>query len=394
MKRFLGSCLAILALASFFLTPINTTNAQEITPGITPNSEALATYAPDQYFLGRVEQIVKTGQHETEGYIQKYQVSRILITSGVEKGQTIDIEHAESTLAGAPKVELGDRVVIVKITTDGAADYYLADKWRLPALGGLLVAFLLLILVLARWQGIRSIIGLAISIGVIGWFVVPQIIAGQNPILISIIGAIFIMLVSLYTAHGFNLRTSIALGSTAITFVIAAILAAIAVSLCQLFGLGSDDTLTLQLAPGAAINLKGLLLGGIILGTLGVLDDITTAQAAVVDELHSANPSLNHQELYRRALSVGREHISSLVNTLFLAYAGASLPLFLAIVVNRTQPLWTVINSEAVAEEIVRSLVGSITLVLAVPITTALAAAIISKRPPSPHHLKGTIHTH
>jgi uncharacterized membrane protein len=125
--------------------------------------------------------------------------------------------------------------------------------------------------------------------------------------------------------------------------------------------------------------MRGLLLGGIILGALGVLDDITTAQAAAVDELHRANPSLDARELYRRGLSVGREHITALVNTLFLAYAGASLPLFILFTIYNEVPVWVALNSEFVAEEVVRTLVGSMALILAVPITTAAAATIVSR---------------
>jgi uncharacterized membrane protein len=353
------------------------------------------------YALGRVEQVVDSGTREVEGFVEHFQVSRLKLLTGNEKGREVDIEHAESSLAGNRKVNIGDTVIIEKITTHSAdtaqpeSAYYIADDWRLPGMGLLLAGFIALILVLARWKGLRSVIGLAFSIGVIGWYVVPAIVGGGNPIVVSLVAAVGIMLVSIYTAHGFNVRTSVALGSTAITFLLSAGLASLAVAGCKLFGLGSDDTLSLQLIPGEAINLRGLLLGGIMLGTLGVLDDITTAQAAVVDELRAANPSLSPAELYRRAISVGREHISSLVNTLFLAYAGASLPLFLAFAVNRTQPLWVILNSEMVAEEVVRSLVGSITLAAAVPITTALAAVVIGRRPPSTHHSQGHYsHTH
>jgi uncharacterized membrane protein len=363
-----------------------------------PSAEDLAALAapiPDEYMRGEVESIVDRGTREVEGFVQHYQTTKVRITSGPEKGRVVTIEHAESTLAGTAKAAVGDKVVVTKVTVGpGDVAYYMSDRWRLPAMGWLLAAFLVLILVLARWKGLRAVFGLALSILTIGWFVVPAIVAGHNPILVSLVAAVGIMVVSLYTAHGVSVRTSVALGSTALTFGLAMLVAHVAVRACQLFGLGSDDTLSLSLGAAGDLNLRGLLLGGIMLGTLGVLDDITTAQAAVVDELRSANPALRPVELYRRAISVGREHISSLVNTLFLAYAGAALPLFLAFAVNRTQPLWVIINSETIAEEAVRSLVGSITLALAVPITTGIAAYVIGRRPPSSSPTGHYSHTH
>ncbi len=161
-------------------------------------------------------------------------------------------------------------------------------------------------------------------------------------------------------------------------------MAVAAVSFTHLFGMGSEESLFI-LGDLPGISLKGLLLGGIMLGLLGVLDDITTAQSAVVDELKQANQSLSFSELYRRGLSVGREHIASLINTLFLAYAGASLPLFLLFSLNQGQELWMIFNNEMIAEEIVRTLVGSTGLILAVPITTALAAYVFQKRSSAIH---------
>jgi uncharacterized membrane protein len=222
-------------------------------------------------------------------------------------------------------------------------------------------------------------LGLVASAAIIVWFIVPRIIGGADPLWTSLLGCIAIACVSLFLAHGFNKRTGIAFAATLITLGISAFAAVEAVSFTHLFGMGSEESLyVLGDLPG--LSLKGLLLGGIMLGLLGVLDDITTAQSAVVDELKQANPELDFKELYRRGLSVGREHIASLINTLFLAYAGVALPLFLLFSLNKGQPLWTVFNNEMIAEEIVRTLVGSACLILAVPITTALAAYAFRKK--------------
>ncbi len=145
----------------------------------------------------------------------------------------------------------------------------------------------------------------------------------------------------------------------------------------KLLGNGSEEAYFIQAGYFGAINLQGLLLGGIIIGALGILNDITTAQSAAVEEIHGADKSLSFKQLYKKGSSIGREHIASLINTLVLVYVGSSLPLFLLFAVN-SQQLWTVLNSSTIAEEIVRALVGSIALILAVPITTALAAYYFS----------------
>ncbi len=185
--------------------------------------------------------------------------------------------------------------------------------------------------------------------------------------------------VSIYVAHGFNRRTSVAVGGTLISICIAIGTSLLFVWMGKLFGVGAEETLYLQTAGIGNINLQGLLLGGIIIGALGVLDDITTAQSAAVAEIADANPSLTSGELLKRGLSVGKEHITSLVNTLVLAYAGASFPALLLFVVYE-RPWWVVANTELIAEEIVRTLVGSIALMCAVPITTAIAARVFSVR--------------
>jgi uncharacterized membrane protein len=208
---------------------------------------------------------------------------------------------------------------------------------------------------------------------VLAFYIVPQLLAGGNPLAVILIGALCMATFSLYLAHGFTRRTTVAVVSTLITICIALLLSVVFVAATKLLGMGSEEALYLQSAPGTSINLKGLLLGGIIVGALGVLDDITTAQAAAVDEIAKANPILSTQELFRRGLSVGGEHITSLVNTLVLAYAGTSFPALLLFTLYE-RPLWVVMNTEVITEEIVRTLVGSIALMCAVPITTLLAA--------------------
>jgi uncharacterized membrane protein len=184
----------------------------------------------------------------------------------------------------------------------------------------------------------------------------------------------------MYLSHGINLKSHIAFASILTTLGIVSILSFIVLHLAHMSGAGSEDAIFLLVEPSIKVNLQGLLLAGIVLGTLGILDDICIAQVAVIKELIHAKPHITFSELLSRGLTVGKDHIASLVNTLILAYAGASLPLFLLFTLYNTQPWWVVLNSEMIAEEIVRTLTGSIGLVLAVPLTTILASLILLQK--------------
>lgn len=302
-----------------------------------------------------------------------------VVDSGDEDGKTINVQYFDPTVGDdlqSPQPQsfsVGEKIVVIR--TGDAADpqYYMTDRYRIPALVIITGIFFLLIVIFAGRRGLFSFSGLAFTILVLALYVVPRIAHGANPLVISFIGAVVIAVCSLYLAHGFNKRTTIALVSTLVIIGVSLALSSLFVNVAELTGLGSEEAYYVQSSALGAINVKGLLLGGIIIGLLGVLDDVTTAQAATVDELKKANPSFGFRELYRRGSSVGREHITSLVNTLVLAYAGTSMPLLLLFSFH-VQPFWVSLNSEFISEEIIRTLVGSTVLVLAVPFTTVLAA--------------------
>lgn len=357
-------------------------------PEIIPPSDTQALppqlYPPVDYFTAIVEEIVEQGEDETLGVKQKFQVVTLKIASGKEYGNIITLrQEGDANVNDHQFVRSGEKVVVVMTSgggENGGAGFYIADKYRLPPMFFAIILFLALVIYFGRLKGFMSMLGLAFSIFVLLKFVVPMILAGHSPLLITLVGSFLIAVVSIFLAHGFNKRTVISVVSTLMTLTIAIGLSVLFVEIAQLFGNGSEEALYLRLDPATNVNLQGLLLGGIIIGTLGVLDDITTAQVAVVDELKSANRSFGATELYRRGLAVGREHIASLVNTLVLAYAGASLPLFLMFTLNTAQPFWVTFNSEFIAEEVIRTLVGSIALILAVPISTWMAARYVSRR--------------
>ena len=329
-----------------------------------------------------VTKILNTGEIYVDKSKQNpYQTVVVKILDGNDTGKDITIDNGkQSTIRSDQLVNVGDKVVVSKISTPKGSDYQITDRYRLDWLLGIVIAFFALVIGLCRLKGLGSIIGLGISLFVIMAFLIPQIIAGQDPLMISIISAIAIMTTTMYLAHGFSRKTHIAVGATTVSLLLTGFLAYFFVNILQLNGLGSEDANSLRFGPTESLNFKGLLLGGIIIGALGVLDDVTTSLATVVEELKKANPTFTFLQLSRSAFRVGSEHITSLVNTLVLAYAGAGLPLFLYLIINPGgQPLWSILNSELIVEELVRTLAGSIGLVLAVPITTIFAAWIHSQ---------------
>lgn len=299
------------------------------------------------------------------------------ITTGEQKDTGITIDHFVSPKVQSSPVEADDTIVIVETNGPEGRTWYVVDHYRIPSMVFIFLFFVAVSFFFARKRAIYAVVGLALSIFILTMFVVPQIAQGSSPILIAVIGSGVILFFALFLAHGFNRKTAIALVGTLITVVVAAILSSLFVHFADLFGYGSEAASSLTFM-NQKIELRGLLLAGIIIGTLGVLDDVTTSLVATVQELHEANPRMSARELYQRGTRVGREHIVSLINTLVLAYAGASLPLLL-VFSNDMQPFWVTLNSQLVGEEIMRTLVGSIALVLAVPITTFLAARVIKK---------------
>jgi uncharacterized membrane protein len=250
----------------------------------------------------------------------------------------------------------------------------IADRYRLPTLGWILGGFFVLVLAVSGWRGGLSIVGMGVSLVVLALYVVPQIMSGGNPLTVSMIGAFVIAALTVYLSHGFSVKSHLAFVSMMVTLLAVALLAHTAVELAQLTGFGSEEAGFLAYGATASINLQGLLLGGILLGALGVLDDICVSQISTVIELRRANAKWKLHELYAAGMRVGRDHVASLVNTLVLAYAGANLPLFILFSLAQDTPAWVHLNSELLAEEIVRTLVGSIGLVLAVPLTTLLVS--------------------
>ncbi len=307
---------------------------------------------------------------------------RILVVGGALAGRTIDgVLQGPSGQEALPRYEVGDEVV-VNVSTDpgtGTAFYAVGDLYRIPALALLLALFAVAVTVVGGWRGVRSLIALALTLAVIVKIVVPLIVAGRDPIWVAILSATGVTIVTLLLTEGAHTRTVAAVIGTFASLALVAVLAVVFDELARFTALrGSEDLTYLQAVGLNDIDIGGLLLAGIIFGALGILDDVTVTQAATVAELHDANPLMGRLALGRRAMNVGRSHIAATVNTLVLAYVGASLPLIVLFAAGRQDPLLTA-SMEVVAVEVVRAIVGSIGIVAAVPLTTAVAVALTGR---------------
>jgi uncharacterized membrane protein len=302
----------------------------------------------------------------------------VAITARIDvTGEVVEFDMTDDT---GNTYRAGQRVKLAVIEQEGLpATYFVSDFRRERPLLLLTALFLGVVIAFGRFQGVRALIGLVLTFVVIIGFIVPAILEGRSPVAVAVVGAILIMIVTLYLSHGFSAKTTAAVVGTAGALLITGALALAFVSAAALTGFTSEEARLANLEVGG-LSLRGLLLAGIIIGGLGVLDDVTMSQSSTVFELHRANPRAGFGDLLRGALNVGRDHIAATVNTLFLAYAGASLPLLLLFVVG-TDSVATILTAEIVAVEIVRTLVGSIGLVAAVPLTTALASAVALEVP-------------
>jgi uncharacterized membrane protein len=278
-----------------------------------------------------------------------------------------------------PRFGVGDPVVLSWSggDPDDPGSYQVVDFQRGGSLWWLAALFAAAVLALGRWRGLAALAALGLSFVVLLLFVLPAILAGHDPLWVAIVGACLIMFAVLYLTHGPSARTSTAVLGTLVSLLLIGGLSAAFTALARLTGL-DETTSALIGALGTGVDARGLLLAGVLIGALGVLDDVTVTQTSAVWELHGANPTLGARGLFTAAMRIGRDHVSSAVNTLVLAYAGASLPLMLIFSVSG-RGLGDVVTTEEVATEIVRTLVGSIGLVASVPITTAVAAVVASR---------------
>ncbi len=310
--------------------------------------------------------------------------ARVLVIDGPQAGSTLDaVLQGPSGQQEVPRYGVGDEV-IVNISQQGEdADFIaVADRYRVPALAALLGLFAVAVTLVGGWRGVRSLIALALTLGVIVRIVVPLLLAGWNPVLLAVGSATLVTIATFLLTEGARPTTIAAAAGTFICLALTALLAFAFNALAQFTELqGSGDLVYLQTVGRPELDLGGLLLAAVIFGALGILDDVTVTQAATVHELYEADRRVSRPELFRRSMNVGRSHISATVNTLALAYVGASLPLIVLFNAGQQDPLLTV-SGEIVAVEVVKAMVGSIGIVAAVPATTAIAVLLVGRALP------------
>ncbi|MFE6482267.1 YibE/F family protein [Streptomyces sp. NPDC057757] len=312
-----------------------------------------------------------SAQQQATGDCKK---ATIRVDTGSDKGRTFtEIVQPDQSR----QLEEGEKVVVAyEPSAPKDLQYSVSDVNRRIPMTVLAGIFALVVVVVGRMRGVMALIALAVSFMILTFFILPAILQGSNPLVVAVIGSSAIMLIALYMCHGLSARTSVAVIGTLLSLILIGLLGSVFIDWASLTG-NTDDNTGLIHGLYPSIDMSGLLLAGVIIGSLGVLDDVTVTQTSAVWELHEANPAMGWRGLYRAGIRIGRDHIASVVNTLVLAYAGAALPLLLLFSIAQSS-VGAVANSELVAEEIVRTLVGSIGLVAAVPVTTALAALVVS----------------
>ncbi|AUH41928.1 YibE/F family protein [Streptomyces sp. CMB-StM0423] len=298
----------------------------------------------------------------------------IEVTSGKHAGRTFTEIVAPDA---SRRYEVGQELVVsYSPKAPRELQYAVSDVVRTVPMTALALVFAVAVVVVGRLRGLAALAALAVSFAILILFILPAILDGSNPLVVAVVGGSAIMLIALYLCHGFNVRTSVAALGTLASLLLIGLLGSLFIGWSKLTG-NTDDFTGLIHTQYPDIDMSGLLLAGVLIGSLGVLDDVTVTQASAVWELRQADPSAPWRKLYASAMRIGRDHIASVVNTLVLAYAGAALPLLLLFTI-ADQGVGTVATSEFVAEEIVRTLVGSIGLVASVPLTTGLAALVVS----------------
>lgn len=328
----------------------------------------------------RVVEVLEEGTIDQGEFQQPYQQLRLRITDGALTDQEIDVEHGMLGLTNQSRLlRAGDRVLVDHThTLDGEDVFFIVDFVRTTPLLWLALLFVAAAILLNGWQGIRSLAGMGTSLVIIAAFIVPQILSGRDPVLVVILGSVVMMGFSLYLVYGWERKTHVAVAGLLTSLILTGFLADRFVVWTRLSGFGAEEAGFLQLA-GVQLDTQGLLLAGIIIGTLGALDDVAIGQSSTIFELSKANPHLSWPALFKHGMVVGRDHIAAMINTLLLAYVGAALPLLLLFSAY-AEPLAMTLNQEIVAEEIVRTLVGSLGLLAGVPLTSLVAALVARGR--------------
>lgn len=288
----------------------------------------------DETMEAKVVWIIEAKQVTLLDKQQTYQKLKLEITSGDHKGQTVEYENGVLPQAQSVTYKMGDQLILGASYSSDQSEpyYYIVDRVRRPALLSLVVLFVVVVTLVARKRAFGALMGLVVSFGIIFKFVLPELLKGGDPIGVSLFAAVLMIPITFYISHGFSKKTHIAIISTFLTLIVTSLLAGYFSDQSRLTGYVSEEAVFLQSMGSSTFNIYGLLIAGMILGVLGVLDDVTVSQAALVQELKTANPKLSKGQLFKQAMNVGTDHIASMVNTLVLVYVGAAMPLLMLFV--------------------------------------------------------------
>ncbi len=300
-------------------------------------------------------------------------LTQVLFVAQTPYGEKFHVDTSSSYVMGVGyALEVGDEVALQIIETDDGATAYLDDIHRERGVGWVILVFAVIAVAVGRWRGLLSLAGLLVTVSILFFWLFPAILAGQDPVTATVVASILILGINMHLSHGLKQQTFLAFLGTTAGLALVVVFTKLFLFLGSLSGLASEEA-SLLFWETAGVQLPvGILAAGIILGAVGVLDDIAITQSEVVDELLLANPDTSKKELFKKAMRLGRHHIASTVNTLVLVYAGAALPAFLLFTYGDLT-LQAFLNNELVAEEIIRTLAGTCALVLTVPISTWFA---------------------
>ncbi len=369
-----------ISLIAFFLCAFFSSGIRVDEEIVLYEEESVFHQSEVSFYKGRVLRVEHEEigyQHEDAGYQSVKQELKVEVLDGDFTGKVFLVEHG--SIFDLDKSNVFKEGDIVVLRTIDESNFYISDHLRRNGLILSLFIFLIAILYFGRMRGLGAICGLGFSFLVLINYIVPAIITGEEIIKVALTGILIISGVSIFLAHGIGKKANVIWLSTVITLLIAIFLSHFFVEITSLFGRGNDVGLSFHYGEYSHISLQGLLLAGLVIGVFGVITDVASTQTAAIWQIKRANPELEMKELYQRGTLVGREHIASLVNTLILVYVGASLPFLLLIMGIDHTPLWVMLNSEFVAEEVIRAIVGSVSLILGVPVSSFFASYFAGK---------------
>ncbi len=324
----------------------------------------------DDTFHARVVEILSEESVALPGTDASYivQTMRAVTTDG----EVLTLENDRVPL------KVGDYFFGMFIEGPEGRIYSVRDPDRRLVLIAVVSAFVVSVVAVGRWVGVRSLISLGLSLFALLWWLTPLVVSGASPFAVSATLAVVVLCVATLVTHGVSWKTLTALVASFISVGIAMVISSIMVSAARVSGFASDEASILNLTTGGAINMEGVLLGALIIGVLGIVDDLTITQVSTVQALHQANPHMDPRALYHESMRVGRDHLGAVVNTLVLAYAGSALPLLMLFSLSPSSPL-TLINSDIITIEIIRAAVGGMCLAASIPLATALAVVVRKK---------------